>query len=207
MKGPTLQTKCRLREGLRATRASRRIAFAALAMTLLCGFEWDGRVARLQREYASGDVQRRIVAVRQMADYSAPLVEDALLRALEDPEDAVRMEAARATGRAGVRAAVPVLADWLEDPDELVRSAAATALGELGDPRPLPLLVRALGDLSADVRIAAIDAIVRLGGEDGTVPMLGRLDDPDSRVRIATARALGRLGDPRAVVPLIGRAR
>ncbi len=179
-----------------------------LGLCLLCtGFEWEGRLGRLEREFASGDARQRRDVVRLMAGYGASEVREPLLRALEDPDLEVRREAAVSAGRVQLRDAVPLLQEWLDDPEPDVRSVAATALGEIGDPRPIPDLVRALGDQNTAVRRAAVGALLRTGDESVTTPILGRLDDEDPEVRIDAAQALGQLGDPRAVVSLVGRAR
>ncbi|HJL25680.1 MAG TPA: HEAT repeat domain-containing protein, partial [Polyangiaceae bacterium LLY-WYZ-15_(1-7)] len=174
------------------------------------GFEWEGRLGRLERQLETGDVRQRREVVRLLTHYPAEEVREPLLRALRDPDPAVRREAADAAGAVRLRAAGPLLAEWLEDPDPDVRAGAARALGRIGDPRPVPSLVRALGDASAAVRRAAVVALAAMGDEEGVevvVPLLGRLDDDDPEVRVEAAHALGALGDPRAVVPLVGRAR
>ena len=189
-------------------RARTRLLLAALAVwTLGVGLEWEGRLARLERELESGDVTRRVEVVRLLGGYSADEVRGALLRALEDPEPSVRREAAEVVGRVRLRDALPMLLEWLEDPDAEVRAVAATSLGRLRESAAQGPLVRALGDAEASVRRAAVRALVELGEASALVPILGRLDDLDPDVRVETARGLARLGDPRAVVPLVGRAR
>ncbi|MFT5355364.1 MAG: HEAT repeat protein [Polyangiales bacterium] len=181
--------------------------FVPVLMAPLMGFEWEGRIGRLERQYSGGSTAERQQAVRMLGAYGAAEVRSVLLRALEDPEIEVRIEAANTAGRVKLSDAVAILTGWLEDVESGVRAAAARALGAIGDARPLPLLVRALGDADAEVRRAAIGALSAIGAPEAVVPMLGRLDDEDTSVRIAAAHALGRSGDARAVVPLIGRAR
>lgn len=171
------------------------------------GLEWEGRLARLERELESSDVARRVEVVRLLGGYSADEVRGPLLRALEDAESSVRREAAEVVGRVRLREALPLLLEWLEDPDVEVRAVAATSLGRLREAAAQGPLVRALGDAEASVRRAAVRALVELDEASALVPILGRLDDLDPDVRVETARGLARLGDPRAVVPLVGRAR
>lgn len=187
----------------------RALLFLWLLLTALAtmGFEWEGRLGRLERELQSGDARRRQEVVRLMASYPASEVRDALLIALEDPDPAVRQEAAHTAGQVRLPDAAALLLGWLEDPDADVRASAAEALGAIGDPRPIPSLVRALGDASADVRRAAVLALAALDDPSVVVPLLGRLDDDDPEVRAEAAGALARLGDERAVVPLVGRGR
>ncbi|MFK7988768.1 MAG: HEAT repeat domain-containing protein [Sandaracinaceae bacterium] len=183
-----------------------RAVLIALALTSL-GFEWEGRLTRLQRELTHPDAARRREVVELLASYPAVEVRAPLLRALEDRDAGVRAEAAEAVGRVRLAEAVPRLLDWLDDPDADVRAAAARALGDVGERSAIPPLVRVLGDNQATVRRAAVAALAEIGGDDVVVPLLVRLDDDDDSVRAQTATLLGQLGDTRATVPLVGRAR
>ncbi|MCA9612047.1 MAG: HEAT repeat domain-containing protein [Myxococcales bacterium] len=174
---------------------------------LTTGFEWEGRLARLERELENADVSRRVEVVRMLGSYPADEVRGPLLRALEDADPTVRREAAAVAGQVRLRDALPMLLEWLEDPDSDVRSVAATSLGRLRETAARDALVRALGDAEASVRRAAVGALVELGDTHVLVPILGRLDDLDPDVRVEAARGLARLRDVRAVVPLVGRAR
>ena len=171
------------------------------------GFEWEGRLARLTHDLESGDAARRRDVVRLLTAYPAGEVRAPLLRALEDDDAMVRIEAADVAGRVHLREAAPLLVEWLDDPDVALREAAAGALGRLGDTPHTGQLVRALGDADARVRRAAVGALATLGGREVVVPLLGRLDDDDPQVRVDAAAALAVLRDGRAAVPLVGRAR
>lgn len=189
-----------------------RVCSLLVVFVLCTGFEWEGRLGRLQRELAAGDARQRRDVVRLMAGYPASEVGEALLTALEDEDEQVRLEAARSAGRVRLADAVPMLQEWLDDPEPELRTVAASALGAIGDPRPIPDLVRALGDQDTGVRRAAVGALLeaaraRPDDREIATPILGRLDDADPEVRIDAATALGELADPRAVVPLVGRAR
>lgn len=69
-------------------------------------------------------------ALARIGDDAVP----ALIRALKDPEPRVRVQAARALSRMGLRGekAVPGLITALDDDDEDVRQSAARALGQMG---------------------------------------------------------------------------
>ncbi|MFW5876085.1 MAG: HEAT repeat domain-containing protein [Myxococcota bacterium] len=178
-----------------------------LSSLLLLGFEWEGRLERLERELEATDPARRREVVRLLASYPAPAVREALLQALGDPDAGVRTEAAEAAGRVRLKEAVPRLLDWLGDADAGVRTSAARALGEIGAPRAVAPLTRLLGDRQSDVRKAGVAALASIGTPEVVVPLLGRLDDSDTSVRKAAAEALGELGDPQAIVPLMGQLR
>lgn len=108
----------------------------------------------------------------------------ALIRALGDTADAVRVIAATALAREGVRApdAVPGLIAVLGDSAHArVRAHGARVLGAV------------LGQLGSRWRqsAASADSVV-FGG--GVVALVSATADRDVRVRIAAAQALGRLG-------------
>jgi HEAT repeat protein len=166
-------------------------------------FEWPGRVDRLARELERGDVEQRKAAVRQLGQHAPATSEAAILIALEDDDTGVRVEAAEAAARAGVRKAAPILVDWLHSPDAATRRAAVAGLGQLREASALPDLVRALGDASPEVRVAAVGALQSLGAREGGLALIGRLEDGDSRVRTAAIAALAALRDERAVMPLL----
>ena len=48
----------------------------------LYGFEWEGRIARLERDLASGDALARRDVVRMLGNYSGEQVKGALMGAL-----------------------------------------------------------------------------------------------------------------------------
>lgn len=181
-----------------------------LLVLLLClptfGFEWQGRLSHITREFDAADATRRRDLLRMLSGYGANEVRTLVLHALEDDEPSVRREAAEVAGRVRLRPASAVLIDWLDDPDVASRVTAVRALGRIADVQATPQLVRALGDADTDVRRAAVAALGALGTRDAVVPLLGRLDDVDSNVRSDTCAVLARIGDSRAVVPLIGRA-
>lgn len=173
---------------------------------LLMGFEWPGRLSRLEHELRRGEPGQRREAARQMASYPSADVAEALLGALEDPDPQVRLQAAAAVGQVGVPGAVPILTDWLNDAEPAVRSSAAHALGRIGDPRSGEALARLLADSRAGVRRAAVDALARIGGDGAVVSLLAHLDEADTSVRVAVIDALARIGDGRALVPLMAQA-
>lgn len=175
----------------------------ASSLALLFGFDWPGRAAQLDRELQVGDESQRREAVRQLAHTQGD-VAGPLLRALEDDDLEVRLEAARAAAKLGIQRAVPLLLDWLDEDEPALRASAAEALGSLGELRALEALVRTLGDARAPVRAAAVKGLAALGSTDAVEPLLSHLGEPDSSVRAQIIFALGALGDGRAVPALMG---
>ncbi len=102
---------------------------------------------------------------------------DALIRLLENGDEADRCYSARALGMIGDSRAIPALQNRLQDEDIDVCVDATAALGELGDSQATPVLTELL------------------------------LREPESEVKIAAAEALGRIGDNSAVEALLSVAR
>ena len=96
-----------------------------------------------------------------------------LVLLLDDPDAAVRADAAEQLGELRASEAVSPLLDALRDTAPEVQVAAATALGEIGDG-------------------AAVRPLIRLLRDPGTIG-----------VENAAAGALAALGDPRSVAPLL----
>lgn len=87
-----------------------------------------------------------------------------LTGALNDPDVAVRAEAASSLGSLGDRTAVePLVSSLRDDGDPYVRSLAAEALGDLGDPGARAALLDALASDSMEVSMAAVKALGSLG--------------------------------------------
>jgi HEAT repeat protein len=74
----------------------------------------------------------RLFALERLGSEGHPRLGELLLRLLQDPDLAVRLEAVRVAGVSGCRDALPVLLDLLNCADETVALQAAVSLGELG---------------------------------------------------------------------------
>jgi HEAT repeat protein len=147
---------------------------------------------------------------------NAPKVVTALVAALADTSDPVRVAAASAirhAGRGGRRVreqlerdAVPAIAALLADSAHpAVRTQAVAVLRDFGPdaaPTSAPALAGALADPDPFVRRPAADALGALG--EAARPVVQRIiaatRDADFRVRRAAARALALVGGPPATV-------
>ncbi|MDW8362897.1 MAG: HEAT repeat domain-containing protein [Myxococcales bacterium] len=206
--GRTAYAPRRARRGALGCRRSRSGLWLVLGMApLLVAFEWEGRIARLEREARRAPVSERREAVRMLAALGAREAAPTLLELLRDADASVRLEAVRALGRLRIREATPALLEWLVDPDETNRRTALEALGRIGEARAVEPMTRALADASAAVRRVAIEALEAMGRPEALDGLVGRLDDVDPALRARAAEALGRLRDERAYVPLVARAR
>ncbi|HEB89121.1 MAG TPA: HEAT repeat domain-containing protein [Deltaproteobacteria bacterium] len=115
------------------------VALPAIATQKVIGDEppdANAAVMPLLRQYATGDLPDRMVALmamRELGPVAWPAV-PVLVEALEDPVMGIRKAAAGALGGIGPAAAsaVPALTAALSDPHRFVRSWAAMALDEIG---------------------------------------------------------------------------
>jgi len=118
----------------------------------------------------------RLLAAADARRFDAALLGDAL----QDPNPAVRRQAALAAGRVGDPAAVDVLVAALADSSSTVRAAAAFGLGLLHQARatgPLVTLARAAApDQQGDPEIQAVTALARIGGDSGARAIQQLLD-------------------------------
>lgn len=141
------------------------------------------------------DALRHILRVKP----NSPQVIRALIRALADTADAVRMSAGMALAAEGVRAegAVPALHNALHDSAHAaVRWQAAMILGSLessAGQTSVPVLAEALSDSDPQVRAAAAEALGKIGAPSvAALPELRALvnDDGDASVRLKAIEAL-----------------
>jgi len=85
----------------------------------------------------SYDDSQREGSAKALGNYRDPRAVTALLRALNDSEEDVVVEASRSLGIIGDAAAVEPLITKLKDPESSIRATAAEALGRIGDPRAI----------------------------------------------------------------------
>lgn len=150
------------------------------------------------------DALRRILRVKP----NSPHVVDALIRALGDSVDAVRMSAGVALTTEGVRAegAVPALHNALHDSAHAtVRWQSAVILGHLAPSAgqaSVPVLTEALADDEPQVRAAAAEALGKIGqGSAAALPQLFLVvRDRDATVRLKTVEALPNISRDTSIV-------
>ncbi len=122
----------------------------------------------------------------------------ALVRALGDPQESVRWNAAVALGQIGSALARPALFASLGDPRQTVRWRSAEALNAIGldGARDVPALTAALSSSDTYVRAFAAWSLGEMGPVAGPAeePLARAALDPDLGLRGAAATALGRIG-------------
>jgi HEAT repeat protein/lysophospholipase L1-like esterase len=120
-----------------------------------------------------------------------------LAKALGDPSESVRYEAAQAWMRVGPEPSdVAALSAALARPDPYVRGFAAWALGNLEGAavEAVPALVAALKEDDTATVVAAALARIGPGAAQAVPALVASLKDGDAGRRWRSARALGRIG-------------
>jgi HEAT repeat protein len=167
-------------------------------------------VRTLEALLADERPQHRVYGVRVLGQQIQERAAYRVLRYLDDPADAVRLEAALAVeALARTPAFTDLIKDeaeayaraMLDDPIERVRQAALGVLGRIGQRSAYRAMVDALADSSSRVRATAVDALARVG--DAVVPLVHpKLESADAQVRKMATVILSRV-NPREFAPLI----
>lgn len=124
----------------------------------------------------------------------------ALVAALADAEEFVRMHAAEALAHQEQGHVFPALVFALSDREPLRRAGAAEALGRLGGEAAAHTLMKHAGDPDPRVRIAVAAALGELKDPTSANALVPLLHDHDGDVIRAAARALGQIANPLAAL-------
>jgi HEAT repeat protein len=117
---------------------------------------------------------------------------EALVTALTDADELVRLQSAESIGAGADRRAVDALRIAIRDDSALVRSYAAAALGRAGGRADRALLHSRIRRESSDAaRLGFLEGLWLLGDRTVLRAAIRLLNSDDYRVRCATARALG----------------
>jgi HEAT repeat protein len=157
-------------------------------------------LARLLQDLKqTGDVERRVQAAMHLADYG-PMAEPALpalVAALADLNEDLRLNAAIAVGKIG-KAAIPPLRDLLDGGDKDTRFYAIWALGWVGPDasEAAPALVKAMADKDAGIRRKAAYALGRIAAspQKTIAVLLAAFKDDNEDVRQTASDAVARFG-------------
>lgn len=149
-----------------------------------------------------GETVRYLIAKEQWASVAeiGPGAVEPLIRALDDPDSAIQMGAARALGMIGAPA-VAELVDALRDEQDGEQRKAVEALKMVGEPAVVPL-IDALQDRDWHIRLGAARALVVIG-EPAVEPLARALRSGPPAIQMGVAAALGKIGSPAAIGPLV----
>jgi HEAT repeat protein len=134
-------------------------------------------------------------AARALAGIPGPAAAEALIAALADPDEDVRVCAVMGLGerRETTRAAVDGLLALLRRSNAYAGRHVGDALGKIGEPA-VPSLVRALEDENPAIRAQAARALVRVESQLAIPALIKALDDPEPAVEHYAWEALQRMG-------------
>jgi HEAT repeat protein len=130
----------------------------------------------------------------------ASIVDDALRRAIADPEQTTEVKA-RAVEAVGARSqpwVLQVIEDAYHSDQHRLQVSALHAMGRNCDARWLSTLVRELKSDDAEMRYEAATACGSLGDEAAVPHLLPLLKDEDAEVQEAVIQALGQIGGQEA---------
>ncbi len=203
---------------LEAVRPQKALEPSGYETTIEAGLRKDrGTLGRLTENMQAEDPELRYWSADALGKIGDPAAIPALIRALGDPFDAVRMSACVALGDLKAVEAVPSLIDIVSGksppgrhlslfvPEEVgeVQWMAAQALGRIGDKRALDPLMEVLATAGGDLGLYVAQALGELNDRravPGLIAKSKRREEPELR---GIAEALGRIGDLQAVPALL----
>ena len=138
---------------------------------------------------------RVVRALRSVGGAGHHIALEEVVARLEDPDQEVREESARALGRIGSPEAVDTLIDHMRDRGSSIRPIAARALGSIGDKRALRYLIQGLADPSEDLQDACARALGSFSGDESVSHLLNLFrEERSERVLASGAESISRLG-------------
>ncbi len=170
---------------------------------------WDNKPANEPSPHESLQQAIRILAVRATKDedsltrkhaiYLLGLVRDpdcieTFIRALRDPEKAVRVQATRSLADMGEPASERLIS-LLHDTDWKVRYRAAEALGMMKETKAVEPLIQLLNDEKDHMRYIAVKSLGSIGDPVALRPLKGCMDDENDYVRTIVSSVFSRLFD------------
>jgi HEAT repeat protein len=164
-------------------------------------------IAALMKAVDDESARVRVEAMYAAATIArAPLTsesEQALIKALDHYDPAIRAGAARMAGRLAVTATTDVLIKAINDSNADVRYAAMRALGLLREERAIGALTEQLKFYrKGEGAWAALDALAHIAHSSSVPLFTASLADNDPYLRRGAAEGLGRTGDKASISAL-----
>jgi HEAT repeat protein/beta-lactamase regulating signal transducer with metallopeptidase domain len=169
----------------------------------------DGGLQSQSRSQSQSQSQSQSSPETPVSDETRRRVADALLTALNDENENVRVQALSALASMRDPRAIPGLVKAARDASVEVREQALTALAQFDTPEATQAILAALKDQSPDVRERAARLVAALASRGGmndpkNVAVLSDLlKDTTPDIRVQAIVALGRLRRPDAVPALL----
>ncbi|HUT31948.1 MAG TPA: HEAT repeat domain-containing protein [Planctomycetota bacterium] len=128
----------------------------------------------------------------------------AIIEAMGDADDAVRLAAIKAAATTGTEAAVPPLVARLAGENAAERSAAQSSLLQVPGEAATAAIVKALGAATPDAKATLLDILAGRKGREHLKTILGYTRDENPKVAAAAIRSLGKLADE-SDLPTLGK--
>ena len=150
------------------------------------------------------DAMARRRAITVLCNMDANCAAPALVKALGDKDDYLRLVAIDMLRRVTDAEAIYLVLGLIENENEAVRADAASVFRKPCNIPTIEVLANALAEEpNAEVRLACVQALTLAAPPNAFEALLPALRDPDGRVREAAASALGDTNDRRAFEPLV----
>lgn len=144
----------------------------------------DAATPTLRAAMTNPDPEFRLAVVQALRTIPGSESSAALIGALEDADEEVRLSVVEGLGERADRGAVaPLLARYEADGDNQVRYEILTTLGSIGDPSVAPFLATESNSQDPYVRMWAADALCVMEAPQAVDVATRLLGDPDGRVR------------------------
>ena len=161
-----------------------------LSTNLLKAVDDESPKVRIEAIYAFG-----AIAQASPEPPTAEIVE-ALIKALDHYDPAIRHAAARVSGRLKATGTGAALINAVNDSQQPVRFAAMRALGDIREKTAIQALTQQVEYYKrGEGAWAALDALARIGDAESAPLFKSRLADRDEFIRRAAAEGLARAGD------------
>lgn len=167
---------------------------AGLTSALLEAVDDENQKVRIEAIYTLG-----AIAQEPMLDEHA----QALIKALDHYDPAIRVAAARVAGRLHVKQAGEALIKAVNDSQQPVRFAAMRALGDIREAAAVQSLTEQLAYYrKGEGAFSALEALARIGHGSSVALFKAHLSDRDPFLRRAAAEGLSRANDASEVAAL-----
>jgi HEAT repeat protein len=167
-------------------------------------FEKMGYVKNEMAALRSRRWWRRLEAAINLGIIQSQISVAALIHAVKDPVEDVRLAAVRALGQLNEPGGLQLLLDTMEERSHWTGSSIIETLIGMGpeiNPEIVPRLQATTNNINARLLYVQLCGLRKIA--EALEPLLWLLRDPDQETRISAARALGQLGDISAVKSLI----